>query len=333
MLFDLRPKERRGDLFDRERELEALVRGLERHPIVLVLGPRRVGKTSLIRVAVGEASARHVILDVRSLYFEHGPVPKSVLAARISSSFGLGETRSLLEALSELDAAGGGIICLDEAQYLRLGGVDYRTILAWAADYLGKVRIIVTGSEGGILRDFMALEDPRSPLYGRGIMELNIGPFTEDQAIEFLLRGAEELGKSCDREEAREVVETVGTIPGWLTLYGHLRFVREMGREEALRRTFSEGSRMALAEINPIIEPSRKRYMAILRAVAAGLRTWKDIKAFTEARAGPISDFRFTNLLKRLLKYGILRKREGIYEFQDRILERAIREYGSGRRI
>ena len=67
--------------------------------------------------------------------------------------------------------------------------------------------------------------------------------------------------------------------------------------------------------------------------MAAGLRTWKDIKAFTEARAGPISDFRFTNLLKRLLKYGILRKREGIYEFQDRILERAIREYGSGRRI
>ncbi|HDJ26710.1 MAG TPA: ATP-binding protein, partial [Aciduliprofundum sp.] len=80
MLFDLRPKEKRGDLFDREKELDAIVRGLECHPIVLVLGPRRVGKTSLIRVAVGEASTRHVILDVRSLYFEHGPVPKSVLA-------------------------------------------------------------------------------------------------------------------------------------------------------------------------------------------------------------------------------------------------------------
>ncbi len=333
MLFDLRPKERREDLFDREEELGLLVRGLRDYPIVLVLGPRRVGKTSLIKVSMGMHSGRHTMLDVRALYFEHGPVPKSVLAREISRSFGLGETRSLMEALSSLQAVGGGVVCLDEAQYLRLGGIDYRTILAWAADHLEDVRLIVTGSEEGILRDFLALEDPHSPLFGRAVLEIRIGPFDEPRAVEFLVRGAEELGKSCSREEATEVHRKLGGIPGWLTLYGHLRFREGMGMGEALEKTLTEGHRMVMAELEPIIEPSRKRYMAILKAVAAGLRTWKDIKAFTEARAGPISDFRFTNLLKRLLKYGILVKDEGVYRFQDPVLEGAIKEYGSGRRI
>jgi AAA+ ATPase superfamily predicted ATPase len=51
-LFDLRPKSRREDLFDRERELSELYRDVGRgYPVVLVLGVRRIGKTSILRVS------------------------------------------------------------------------------------------------------------------------------------------------------------------------------------------------------------------------------------------------------------------------------------------
>ena len=52
-LFDLRPKTKREDLFDRERELELLHKGIERgYPIIAVLGIRRIGKTSVSPLTV-----------------------------------------------------------------------------------------------------------------------------------------------------------------------------------------------------------------------------------------------------------------------------------------
>jgi AAA+ ATPase superfamily predicted ATPase len=53
-LFDVRPKERRSDLYDFERELEELKRGLERTPITLLIRVRRTGKTSLLKVALSK---------------------------------------------------------------------------------------------------------------------------------------------------------------------------------------------------------------------------------------------------------------------------------------
>lgn len=53
MLFDVRPKTDRKDLFGRERELEWLLGALRSDvPLILLLGVRRVGKTSLLRVAL-----------------------------------------------------------------------------------------------------------------------------------------------------------------------------------------------------------------------------------------------------------------------------------------
>ncbi|MGC9105445.1 MAG: hypothetical protein ACP5HQ_03360 [Thermoprotei archaeon] len=50
MFFDPAPKDRREDFFDREEELERL-KSLS-SPITLVLGLRRTGKSSLIRIAL-----------------------------------------------------------------------------------------------------------------------------------------------------------------------------------------------------------------------------------------------------------------------------------------
>ena len=64
VLFDLLPKEDRNDLFDREEELNKL-KGLEDlySPITLVLGFRRTGKSSLIKVALKESEFSNFLLD------------------------------------------------------------------------------------------------------------------------------------------------------------------------------------------------------------------------------------------------------------------------------
>lgn len=47
LLFDPRPKSSRKELFDRRRELQALDDAIGK-PLILVLGVRRVGKSSLL---------------------------------------------------------------------------------------------------------------------------------------------------------------------------------------------------------------------------------------------------------------------------------------------
>ncbi len=56
MYFDERPKSRREDLYDRERELEEMLASIEsRKPLIVLKGIRRLGKTSLLQVALSEA--------------------------------------------------------------------------------------------------------------------------------------------------------------------------------------------------------------------------------------------------------------------------------------
>jgi AAA+ ATPase superfamily predicted ATPase len=63
LYFDPAPKDRREDFFDREEELERL-KSLS-SPIILVLGLRRTGKSSLIRIALRELGRPYVYLDMR----------------------------------------------------------------------------------------------------------------------------------------------------------------------------------------------------------------------------------------------------------------------------
>ncbi|MEM4971275.1 MAG: ATP-binding protein [Sulfolobales archaeon] len=67
MLFDPRPKIRREDLFDREREIEELKEAVSRYPLTLLLGIRRIGKTSVLRVALNELGVPYIYLDLRAL--------------------------------------------------------------------------------------------------------------------------------------------------------------------------------------------------------------------------------------------------------------------------
>jgi len=366
MLFDPVPKEDPRDFFDREAELRAFVNAIERgERLVVVYGVRRVGKSSLVRVGLRMCSAVYSIIDVRELYFSEGFVRESSLAravlrdlvSRVSAlkRFGLAleellrgfrvsfagagleiELRrrrlrlaDILKRVDEWCSRKGTrfVLVLDEAQYARFSNTRYDGIIAWAVDNLSSITIVVTGSEVGVLRDFLRLENPEAPLFGRFRREIELERFSRDTSIEFLRRGFDEIKMSVSLSEIEEAVNVLDGVPGWLTLYGYYRATGSSHRQ-ALETVIAEGTRLVLKELEHIIAPSRSRYAAILKAVALGASSWSDIKAFVEAATRrPIDSKRLTTLIKNLIKYGYLEKRNGKYGIPDPLVRIAVRDY------
>ncbi|NPA97245.1 MAG: ATP-binding protein [Crenarchaeota archaeon] len=364
MLFDPAPKEDPRDFFDRERELRELLDSIEAgERLIIVYGVRRVGKSSLVRVALRLCGKPFALVDVRELYFSEGVVKESSLVrailrdvasrASLLERLGLAVREvakglrislplvevdlsiarrlrfvDLLRQLSALCSKKGTrfVLVLDEAQYARFSNARYDGLIAWAVDNLDRVTIVLTGSEVGVLRDFLRLEDPEAPLFGRARREIGLERFSVEQSEEFLRRGMEEARVPASREEISEAVSVLDGVPGWLTLYGYYRAVQRLGHREALERVVEEGARLVLAELERVIAPSRARYAAILKAVALGASSWSSIKAFVVARAGPISDKRLSTLIKNLVRYGYLEKRGTRYEIPDPMVRYVARE-------
>ncbi len=363
MLFDINPKERREDLYDREGELGEVVEALRLgERLVVIYGMRRVGKSSVLRVALKEAEIPHVIIDVKGVYAEHGSVSRPSLYNEIADFFtrNMGflervgfNLREVLRRIRGFHVSSVGVeveptvsvsltkllrriddwcgrhgmrfaLAFDEAQYLRYGGgVRYDALLAWCVDNLRNITVIVTGSEVGVLREFLKVEDPGAPLFSRYRREVRLDRFSREQSIGFLQQGFTELGVGTRVSEVEEVINILDGVVGWLTHYGYYRAVRKLPHRKAVAKVFKEGSKLVLEELERLIAPSRERYAAILKAVAHEVTTWSDIKAFVTARTGYVNDKRFTELLKNLVKYGYLTKRNGRYEIPDPIVKEA----------
>ncbi|WP_297523382.1 ATP-binding protein, partial [Thermococcus sp.] len=231
MLFDLQPKTRREDLYDREnglREFQSAVNLGEN--LILLLGIRRLGKSSLLNVALAESGMPYAKIDVRSLYFTHGSIPQEILARKILDSLlsTVSARKSLrlrlekaLSSIRGLRVSGlsveferkpdlaeilekvsswaenenlRAIIAFDEAQYLRLSGIRYDGLIAYAVDNLPGITFVLTGSEVGVLHDFLGREDPKKPLFGRYAREIVLQRFRREESVDFLRRGFEEVG-------------------------------------------------------------------------------------------------------------------------------------------
>ncbi len=219
------------------------------------------------------------------------------------------------------------VLAFDEAQYLRFSGkVRYDGIFAWCVDNLPNITITVTGSEVELLREFLRVDDPKAPLFGRYMRKIYVDRFTREQGIDFLTRGFKELGKDVELKEVEDAVETFDGIVGWLTYYGYYRAVEGMSHETALREVFERGSQLELTELEKLIEPSRNRYLAMLKAVAHGAASWSDIKTYVIVKSGYIDDKTFTQLLKNLVKYGYLVKENDKYKIPGPIVKYLITE-------
>jgi AAA+ ATPase superfamily predicted ATPase len=225
------------------------------------------------------------------------------------------------------------ILVLDEAQEFRkLRGYSLPSLLAYIYDQVKNVQLIVTGSQVGFLYDFLGLEDPNAPLYGRAAAEIRIPRLKDEQAMDFLTKGFQQAGIKPDRQVLEEAVRRLDGIIGWLTFFGH-ESVRAGGPSESvLNEAVRKGSKLEAEELKRFLktrEQAARRYLRILKtAVRLEHARWSDMKETLEAlEKKRIADNVFNDLLENLVKGSFLEKREdGTYSVPDPILVHAIQE-------
>ena len=344
MLFDLRPKEKREDIFDREREFRELEKSVERYPITLLLGIRRVGKSSILRAYLNENPG--ILIDCRELYAERSHITKDdlikelqskgSLLQRISSRFRVKLNMRFLEVeprevqlrdvFRELDKIGKKtgkfIIAFDEAQYLRFygsrGGRELLALFAHAYDSLPNLRIVLTGSEVGLLHDFLGINDYESPLYGRVGGEVYVRPFDKEASKAFLRAGFEEAGIEVPAEDIERAVSVLDGIPGWLVLFG-VKYLEKGDFDNALKASLEVARALVLGEMSELERRSR-RYTQILRAIALGYDRWSLIREYLAVKGMKTPEPRLYELLKNLKKMGWIEERNERYFLTDPIV-------------
>ncbi len=361
MLFDPRPKTSRKELYDREKELQVLEDFARKgSPLMVMLGIRRIGKTSLLRVFLHESGRPFIYIDARALEEQgfrrealyrmlsseltrlRGKWTSLVEYLRILDGVEIGPALvrfdlvrsppSLIEVFSRIDewASDSGmsiIVAVDEAQLLRYlrggkGRVDFTQVVSYAYDHLRNMRFVITGSEVGLLVDFLGFNNPKSWLYGRVRDDLIIARFDRDRSIDFLEEGFNECGVTYTRSVLEETVAKVDGIPGWLTYFGY-HYCKNPS-PEAVLQVFEEAKTLALDELRKL----HSRYYALaLKAIALGYSRWRNIKQALELWTGrSLTNAQVTRALKTLAKLGLIENVGGMYKILDPIIAEAAKE-------
>lgn len=367
MYFDPRPKTSRRDLFLRDRELEELS-NLD-VPLTLVLGPRRLGKTSLLRVFMNESDMSFIFTDCRSLVVSGTSVSNyhrllmkqlndlaksksSILEAakriRGLKLFGveleLDSKRSesfLVESFNALNRWAlkeDKILYLvfDEAQLLRHfkrnGGLDFNELFSYIYDNLTGLRIVLTGSEVGVLEDFIGLDDSSSPLYGRYVKRLYLSRFTRKESEEFLEKGFDEVRMEASAETLRDAVDTLDGIVGWLVFFGRVCIDAKRVDRKSIELTLEKAEIILNDELSNLKRNST-RYISVLKAIAFGSKGWKEIKTATEIiESNNLTDTAFNRILNRLIELSYVDFEIGgedkTYRLVDPVIASVVRKFG-----
>ncbi|MEM1608228.1 MAG: ATP-binding protein [Ignisphaera sp.] len=360
MPFFERPVERPEELFDREKEFEDLRRRVASHAITVVVGVRRVGKTSLVRASTFDLP--RIYLDVRkfeeSRYITYGmfleelkkslnsfvsldkrivDYLKTVRGVRIFEfgvEFSLDRSRPLLTSILEsLDRWAGDrgkrlVIVVDEAQELiKMKGYDVLPAIAYAYDNLRNISFVFAGSKIGLLYRFLRVDDPSSPLYGRYMERIEVRPLDKERSIEFLRKGFEEHGIKVEESFLVEAVERLDGIIGWLSYLG-LKAVGRGVHKAVIEEVVEEASKIVANEFCKFVEAmGSKRYVEIVKAIDREGATWSQIKRYLEIKLGTkIYDSELARLLKNLVDNGFIDKANDTYFIPDPILRHAARD-------
>ena len=357
MYFDPRPKTKKEDLFNRENELKQFKDVLTYASIIVVTGLRRTGKTSFVDVALSETDYPSVFLDMRDL-----PVvpPRVEVIRKIETAFNklsrkwLSQFSDTLKHVKGVNLVGGSItfdwgekgidlaalfdkidswvknnnqrflIAFDEIQLIR-GDKSIPRLFARIADVNQNIVIILTGSEIGLLYDFLQFDNPGSPLYGRHYVEIKMHNFNLEEAKTFLKKGFKQINITCPNEVLEYAIEKLDGVVGWLTLFGaRCRDIRSCNKQ-TVNDVLDEGGKLARAEALKIVKFSL-RYGIILNLLSIVKKaSWTKIKTgieLHEKRSLPSSTF--TDLLNKLVKTSLIEKENGEYRIADPLLAHGI---------
>ena len=361
MLFSIEPKAERYDLFNREQEIKKLSESVETDKIIILFGLRRIGKTSLIKTYLNTTENYSIFMDCRG-FISEGRIDKqrfemdlfsalkeemkrdkllgllknisSVSIKGIELKISADETTpSIANILKEIDTVLEKkkkrlIIAFDEAQLLKYygrDGSDLLYLMAYAYDNLKHIVFILTGSEIGLLFDFLKLEDPDMPLYGRYITEMSLKRFEPSKSKDFLKKGMKELGHDMTERDVERVVTRLDGIVGYLSIFGYECYRNDYDVEKSLEKAERLANALVKKEIDTLINRS-SNYAYCLNAIALNMNRFSLIKRFIKANFGNIYDSTLSNVLNSLQKHSIIDveydKRAKVYYFPDPVVQR-----------
>lgn len=351
MYFDISPKTRREDLFGMDYQLELLKGYLsdDNTRMIIVKGLRRTGKTSLLNVSLNETKRKHVKIDIRETPFydkkeftlfiirkikeELGSVLdkiiKNIIGVRVGYEkfsfelfFSKEENVNLFfERLNkQLEKEKRSLIlAFDEAQLLKR--IDFDYYLASIFDNYKSIKIVLTGSEIGVLDKLIGKDNYNSPLFGRAYIEIKLEKIREGDTTKFLEEGFKQINKKIEFEEIREVIENLDGIIGWVTYYGWFRY-KGFSHRLSLERVREEGKIIIKKELENFLEgrKARIRYLKILKSLTKGSNSWNLLKQKFRKEGLNISDVQLNLYLKELINFGFVEKVGDKYFISDPLL-------------
>jgi len=221
------------------------------------------------------------------------------------------------------------VLVLDEAQeFKRLADYKLQDLLSDIYDHRHEIQMVISGSQVGLLDDFLATSDPEAPLFGRGMADVAVAGLPADLATDFLRKGCKQANLKTDMKSIELAVKELDGVIGWLTLYGN-KTLTGGSPEEILARTVEEGSKLEALELEHFLktrEQGRKRYLTILKASARlGRARWTTLKTNLQAEEGKkIPDKNFSALLENLVKANFIAKEGDAYFIPNQLLARAL---------
>lgn len=319
-----------------------MLRALEAGSWVSILGPRMVGKTSLTLAGANafakENNYKVILVDLRDTEtFREatekilGRLPKSILdtlseyLSEVSASVkGAGFSvklkksasakRALSDALFKLRDT---ILILDEVQSIHQGVSHFLKALGSVFNENHSLLIIFTGSYSGVVKKLFETTH-RDSLFGRPPIDILLSPWKETVAEEFLRTGFDKLRIDYQEWEIRDAIKQLGTLPGWLNLYGVKRYI-EKNHKKALKTTINEAVKEAEKELEHLLEGRSPKAREVVKLLALGA-SWGDL---IQTR---ISEDALSRLLTTLTEGLFIVKKDedtGVYYFTDPIYRKA----------
>ena len=324
--FDTRPKASRDFVFGRDDVINELERLLNNGFWPVILGPRRVGKTTVMMVVINELGGIYIdastAMGLRGLGLR---LVDEVRRLNIRVRLNLAvlqldiERRPAATIERLIKELGDVIIGIDEVQNIISPRLPALLSVAYNES---RVRFIFSGSLVGTTR--LIMRSPES--LGRPLIRFELKPFTREQSMEFLRLGSRSCGVGISDAEIEDAVSKFDGIVGWLTYYGSLR---SSGMDHVRAMETLEG--IAREVIKSELSKLGKYEVATYRALATlGRARWVEIKRLAESLMGhSIDDKTFTMALKALVNMYMVKEVEhGIYEVVDGYMAKLVREYG-----
>ncbi|AHL22611.1 AAA family ATPase [Thermococcus nautili] len=353
------------------KAVEDILGAVLRGNTAVLLGPRRVGKTSVVSVMAEKLRRKR---GYHYVYFNFSrfigsraisiadiePKRTSLKMITTSKSYKISfrgvsvEVRktsieefsrdfsTLVRVLSQ--NAELGVLIFDEAQVLaRLKNLDFRGLLQEITDSYPNISLVFTGSMPGMLVEYLN-PGAEKPNFMRSAEIFTLPRWSIEEGRGYLLEGFRSYGIKVTNElELSRAVEELGGVPGFISHYGITAVnLMRTGKspEEALPVALEESRRYALEEWRKDIEAflnvyNSRVYIGVLRVLAeaypSALRGAEIYRRLKILGLAPTRVQHIYKYLETLEKAGFIRSSERKYWIEDPLLREAVKKFNLDR--